>query len=256
MSWQKQTTKPLFPKVIWAMPQRQDQTARILVIGGNRESIKAPLAIHAALGPVFKQVSIVLPDIFQKQFKGGDGLIFCPSNQSGSLASRSLKILQQACSRHDCLLLAGDLTHNSQTTLLIDELLRSTELPTIASGDIADWLLPQVDHHQKRLVLIAPPSRLQSCLSGSQASQTYKPDLSLHLFAQLLMSLPASLQLVSWHGHHLWVRVGQDVISSPISDEQLADQQLAQLISKVSLYLNQDAIQPLAALASAIYPEA
>ena len=256
MSWRQQGAEPLFPEIVWGVPQRQEQTASVLLVGGNRESIKVLLATHAALMPIFRRVTIALPDIFQKQLKNMDNLMFCPSNQSGSLSGKGLQALGQACAEHDCLLLAGDFTHNSQTTLLVDQLLKQTSLPTIASGDIAGWILSQPAHYSQKLVLVVEPEQLQHYLGTTKASKLYKPDMSIHLFAELLGSLPSSLQLISWHANHLWAWANKTAVSSSRDDFQLnGQQQLASLSARLTLYLSQNPKQPLAALASAIYAE-
>ena len=93
MSWQVQTDQPLFPDLIWDQPQTKPQQPRLLVVGGREQSLTGPLALHQQLQSR-SRLKVAVPDVWQKKLpQAPAGVVFCPSNQSGSLASRGLEQL-------------------------------------------------------------------------------------------------------------------------------------------------------------------
>ena len=246
MSWQPQSAKPLFPDFIWSQPQRRGQTPRVLVVGGNQNSIASPLAIHAALVGKCQQLTIAIPDVLKRQLKGMDQLLFCPSNQSGSFGGDTLEVLTTAASSHDYLVIAGDITSNSQSLLMIKQLLDKVNNLTIISSDIAQLLLEQQAQAQLNQIWLLDTDQLQRYLTHKQLS----PKLtSLPNIASQLQNLPVNLQLLAPLADQWWVKVA-DQLSSTAVDGQQVDQ----ILAKIVLYIGQATEQIFESLTSAVYP--
>lgn len=141
--WQKQDpTKPLFPNIEWNKPERRDQAGRLAIIGGNKLGFAAVAtaytdAFEAGIG----QCRVVLPDALKRSIPTNiTDTLFVPTNPSGGMAKDGLPQMQATVAWADMLLLIGDTGRNSETAILLEELLQTNNTPTVITRDAVDLL--------------------------------------------------------------------------------------------------------------------
>ena len=131
MTIYQQKENPLFPELLWDQPQSGALRPKILLIGGNKDSLTAPLSSFQLLKDA-ANIQLVLPDFWEKTFKDdSDDIVFCPSTPSGSLSNLGLDKVLRLASENDLVLLAGSLTRNSQTKRLIINLVENISKPIV-----------------------------------------------------------------------------------------------------------------------------
>nr|MDQ3094139.1 hypothetical protein [bacterium] len=90
--WKKQLNEPLFPEIIWSRPENRMSAGKLLIIGGNKFAIAAPVnankySFDAGAG----SARVLMPEATHKAFGKiiSEGY-FAPSNFSGSFAKNAL----------------------------------------------------------------------------------------------------------------------------------------------------------------------
>ncbi len=122
--WYKQTDT-LFEDLLWSRPENKLHAGKLLIIGGNEHNFSAPdAAYEAALKAGAGSVRVLLPDVLKKTIGSVlENCEFAPTNKSGSFARTALDSWLEQASWADCVLIAGDIGHNSETTIVIEEFL-------------------------------------------------------------------------------------------------------------------------------------
>lgn len=163
--WQKQGDKPLFENLEWDKPERRDQAGRLLIIGGYQHNLNAPAkAYDYTKEQGVGATQIALPNKV-KRLVGSTlpGAIFLPSTASGELSRDGLNELLTHANWADTLLLPGDLGRNSQTTMLIADLLENTKQQAVLTKDAIDNLknAPELVLKRENTTIVASFSQLQ-----------------------------------------------------------------------------------------------
>lgn len=139
--WKKQTADtPLFEDILWSKPESRHTAGKLLIIGGNIHSFHAVAeaykAAHAAGVGVCR---VILPDALKKILPNARQLfetcLFVPSTPSGSFSKKSLTDILQEAQWADCILLAGNIGHNSETSLVIEGLLEKARQKIVIAED-------------------------------------------------------------------------------------------------------------------------
>jgi hypothetical protein len=140
--WQRQTAdNPLFPDLLWSRPENKRLAGKLLIIGGNVQGFAA--AAEAYNQASFAGVGtsrVILPDSLQKTvsriFEAGE---YVPSTPSGSLAKRALAEILDLSLWSDGVLIAGDLGRNSETAILLEQLLNKYSGQITITKDAVDY---------------------------------------------------------------------------------------------------------------------
>ncbi|MCU0667396.1 MAG: hypothetical protein MUF85_02150 [Patescibacteria group bacterium] len=140
--WQKQLQgKPLYPEIIWNKPENQAQAGKLLIIGGNSNAITTPSQTYQlALNQKVGQVKVVMP-LSTKKYFGGQApadILFAQSNPSGSFSQKAFDDIKLHISWADGTLLAGDFGHNSETAILLENIIKLPGL-LVFNGDTIDY---------------------------------------------------------------------------------------------------------------------
>src|SRR5688572_24551285 len=140
--WQKQTDKPLFPEILWSRPENRLGAGKLLIVGGNAQTIAAPLNAHtAAMEAGVGSARVLLPEHVKKVF---GALVaeaeFALSNPSGGFATQSLDALLMHASWADAVLLAGDFGRNSETSAVIEKFLQKFSGLVVITQDAVESL--------------------------------------------------------------------------------------------------------------------
>lgn len=163
--WQRQTEKRLFPELEWNKPERRDQAGRLLIIGGYQHNLNAPATAYEIVKEQgIGDVKVALPDKTKTLLgKNLPSAVFLPSTSSGELAHEAIEELVNYASWADTILVAGDVGRNSQTTLLISDIVQTTTNQTVITKDALDALQnsPQIVVDREATTLVASFAQLQ-----------------------------------------------------------------------------------------------
>ncbi len=139
-SWFKQTKDPMFPDIIWSKPEHKSKSGRVLVIGGSKNNLHCLSQAYqnlteAKVGALF----LIAPDSLKKQIQP---LIseaeFVPSTKLGSISEKSLSTIKSFAERSDAIFICGDLSHNSETTSVVENVVNYIKAPIIVTDDGLD----------------------------------------------------------------------------------------------------------------------
>jgi hypothetical protein len=158
--WIRQTDTPLFPQMEWSRPETRAQAGRLLIVGGNKFGFAAPAeAYNAAQKAGAGSIRVMLPESLRravgKLFPEAE---FAPSTISGSFAQRSLAEIIGASMWADGVLFPGDLSRNSETTVLLESYLGKYQHQVTLTKDVADLLCQQpisILHRPETLLVLA-----------------------------------------------------------------------------------------------------
>lgn len=219
----RQTNEPLFKDIFWSRPERADLAGSLVIIGGNRDALKAPMTAYSAAEDAgVGAVRILLPDVLRKQLGTHiSGLDYLPSTPSGGIGKEAFNIIRTISSSADRVLLAGDFARSSETSQLLEKLCLESDVPLTITGDALDALLA---HHEllnnQQHTLVANPGQFQKLLSNMHWPESYQSSMPLDTFNRLLTALPLLCSVVVLHSQHVWVKIGERVIATKRSDIQ------------------------------------
>lgn len=191
-AWQTQTkTKPLFPDLIWSRPERADLAGKLLIVGGSTHGFASVVKVmEAAKTAGIGEVKAVLPKGLEKHLGHSPELLYAPQTATGSFAKSSIAELGGYLSWAHGLLLPGDQTNNAETTIFAEELVRTTNLPTVITGEALDLLTPSLEQLQaKSLIVVANFRQLQQCVRANPLAEALLPRSTLEQRVQLLRKL-------------------------------------------------------------------
>lgn len=226
--WHKQTDKPLFGELEWNKPERRDQAGRLLIIGGYLHNLNAPAQSYEI---VTKQgigsVKVALPDK-TKRLLGStlDAAVFLPSTASGELSREGLDELLEYSGWADTILLPGDVGRNSQTTLLISDLIENTTAQLIITRDAVDILqnAPEIIAKREKTTLLLSFAQLQKLCQNLKlpTALVFSMDLIkmiefLHHFTE---EYPCSI--VTLHQNNLIVAVNGKVSTTHLPGSEIS----------------------------------
>lgn len=174
--WYKQDSKPLFAELEWNKPERRDHAGKICLLGGNVHSLTAPAKAYDVIkqtGP--SSVKIVLPDKAKRLMSSIlPEAQYLPSTSSGEFSQLGQTELEEILAWADTLLLPGDTGRNSETSILLETIVRSYAMQIVVTRDSLDSLMTNAglltDRPQTTLVLsFAQLQRLIKTLGRPQA---------------------------------------------------------------------------------------
>lgn len=141
---QKQSAKPLFPKILWERPINKRAAKSLLIIGGHATQFSATqLAYQEALAAGIGEAKVVLPDSVLK-LTGHSNLpdcLFVPSNNSGAMAKAALEEILVYAGESDGILLAGELSENAETVSMLEGLVEQVKNPLAMTDEVIKSLL-------------------------------------------------------------------------------------------------------------------
>lgn len=139
--WQKQTTEPLYPDILWSRPEAKHGAGKLAIIGGNAHAFGAPgIAWNTANDSGIGVVKVLLPDAVKKTVKymlpEAD---YAPSNPSGSFSKQSLADLLELANWSDATILSGDFGRNSETAVLLEDFVAKYSGLLTVTQDAVDY---------------------------------------------------------------------------------------------------------------------
>ncbi|MBP9738357.1 hypothetical protein KBD20_01575 [Candidatus Saccharibacteria bacterium] len=228
--WHRQGDKPLFEELEWNKPERKDQAGRLLIVGGNVHALAAPaqsyiLAQNLGIGTT----KVALPSKTKKLL--GDipfDALFLPSTPSGEFAKDGATELIEYALWADTVLLPGDVGRNSQTTLLLEELIISYSDQIVLTRDAVDTLSSDAVLllERPKTTLILSIAQLQTLIRNSDIPTPISFTMDLVKLVDLLHEITTkySCSIVTLHQSQFIVASGGKVSTTKtqVSDDEPA----------------------------------
>lgn len=227
--WIRQSDTPLYEQLEWDKPERKDQAGRLLIVGGNVHSLTAPALSYATAQSLgIGSQKVVLPRKAKRLIPEGEAFstLFLPSTPSGEFSKDGAHDLLEYALWADTVLLPGDTGRNSQTTVLIEELIRSYTGQVIVTRDTLDNLNAGAMElfQRENTTIVASIAQLQRLLKSLGHTKPVTFDMSLVALADLLHTLTLENQasLITLHQSQYIVahngKVGTTKQSSPTNE--------------------------------------
>lgn len=152
MEFAKQSSEPLFPKVLWNRPINRSGGGRLLLVGGHRDEFNDIGAIYQlAEASGIGSCHVVVPDSLRKLLGEVPEMSFVPSSQSGSLGKASTDHILQMAQDFDVLMLGANLSNNSETAVMLDVVVSNYEGRLVIFGEALNAF-----KHQMSLIIKRP----------------------------------------------------------------------------------------------------
>ncbi|MCA9308889.1 hypothetical protein KC973_00775 [Candidatus Saccharibacteria bacterium] len=225
-NWIKQTDKALFEQLEWDKPERRDQSGRLLIIGGHLHNLNAPGKAYEYVREVgIGSVQIALPSRV-KSLVGTTlpGAVFLPSTPSGEFSRDGLSELIAHAQWADTILVAGDVGRNSQTTMLLSDLLAQVSTPAVVTKDAIDALknTPEILLGRKETTIVASFSQIQAIAKRLKVAEAFTFSMGVvklvEQLTELITKYPSNI--VTLHQNTLLIASKGRVSTTPLSDNK------------------------------------
>jgi ADP-dependent NAD(P)H-hydrate dehydratase / NAD(P)H-hydrate epimerase len=255
--WQRQIDKPLFPELEWSRPETKSQAGKLLIIGGTKHGFAAPAEAYGAAAQAGAgSIRVMLPESLRrsvsKLFPEAD---FAPSNLSGSFAANSLAELCGASMWADGVLFPGDMSRNSETTILLENFLGKCPAQVTLTKDAADLLCQQPIHilHRPDTLLVLAMGQLQKLASEAHFPRAFTSDMGLVQLTENLHEFTKrfSLHIVTKHQGHYIAAVQGQVSTTKITHEKQVWR--LQTAAATSVWWLQNPSKPFEAITTALH---
>ena len=222
--WHKQGRGvPLFPEIEWNRPEQKTLAGKLLIVGGNVHGMGAVMQAYEAAGRAgVGECRVVLPDALKKHIKAAPfECLFVASTPNGSISKEATSEVKTYTQWADGLLLIGDMGGNSETAIVLAELLKLA-IPIVITRDAIDlvrleaseWLqsphicvMATFGQLQKLFQTVHYPKLLLFNMQVAQLVDT------LHKFT---ITYPSNI--ITLHQQQLIVAAGGKVSTTPCED--------------------------------------
>lgn len=196
--WLKQANdKPLFADLAYDKPERKDQAGKLLIIGGNLHGFATPAKAYEYVKQEgVGHVRVCLPDALRSTLHAfWTDAVFCPSTPSGSFARDSKELLLNNSLWSDGLLFPGDMGRNSETAIVLDELIGTLHIPITITKDALDYYLsrPKIILDRPNTLIVASFSQLQKLCSSYGVALPLTYTMSLTNLVEIIHELTEKL---------------------------------------------------------------
>lgn len=227
--WHKQTTdQPLFPDLLWSRPENKRHAGKLLIIGGNSFGFSAVgEAYNEAQNAGAGTVRVLLPEAVRKVVgRVIEHAEFAPSNPSGSFSQAALGGWLAQADWADGVLLTGDLGHNSETAIVLEQFLAKYSGQVTLTQDAVEYCLKNAAECLQRpnTTLVVTMAQLQKIGVNAKSETAFTFDMgmlsllkALHAFTLLY---PASI-VIKHMGTYYVTTAGQ--VSTTKSEQSPTD---------------------------------
>lgn len=225
--WQKQTFgQPLFPDLIWSRPENRNQAGKLLIIGGNAHGFAAAAeaygqATEAGIGAA----RVLLPDSLQKTvgkvFVAGE---YAPSTPSGSFSKKALSEALAMAGWADSVLLAGDFGRNSETAILLEQLLSKYTGQLTLTKDALDYFMktPELVLRRENTLLVLSFAQLQKLATAARFTQAFTFEMDFLRLVDTLHEFTETYEaaIIVQHLDTVFTAAGGQVSTTKLSEER------------------------------------
>lgn len=225
--WSRQTTDtPLFPDIEWSRPEQKIHAGKLAIIGGNKLGFRAVADAYddaTALGA--GQARVILPDALKRNLPATIlDAVYVPSNPSGGMSREGSGIIAATATWADHLLLVGDMGRNSETAMLMEELL-ACQVPMTITRDAFDLLkhASQKMVERERTTLVISFAQMQKLLQAVYYPKIVSFSMTLQSLVETMhkFTITYPIQIVTFHQNHLVIAKGGDVVTSNFDNPML-----------------------------------
>ena len=253
--WKKQIIEePLFPDVDWNRPEQKTKAGKLLIVGGSTHGFSAVVKSYsAALETGVGEVKVAIPDGLKKNLPPNfsDG-IFLPTNASGAFSKEGEVELIAAHQWANGILLVGDSGQNSETGILYEKLLNSTDGWITITRDAVELLYNSAENLANRpnTNLVVNFSQIQKLFSKVYYPKILTFSMQFISFIEALhkftITYPVTLTVL--FNNKIIVAHDGEVVSQNFDNQMTLIS--GQLAAKIATYLLWSPKKPLQAIAT------
>lgn len=254
--WQKQDpATPLFPDILWEKPERRDLAGKLLVVGGSDGGIHdVAQSFQVAKDAGIGEVRVLVPDKLKPITKHIEGVDFLPATSTGNFAHSGGDQLLFMAGQVNGVLLPGNIGRNSETAMLLADLLRSYSGKLCITKDAIDALYGETNNLLNRpdTLLVVSFAQLQRLAKESKSPTAFRSDMDFLIFIEKLhdFSLKCQAMIVTKHQDQILLAVDGNIISTERKD--LSELWCVDLVSKALTFWIHHPKNPLEAIASSL----
>lgn len=212
------SNQPLYPNIVWSRPENKNGSGKLLIIGGNSTSFSNVAkefsdAEKAGVGICH----VLVPASLSKITKDIPFIEYAPANPSGSFSRKALAEILGVLKITDGLLIAGDLGKNSETSLLLEDLLAKFSGPVfISSNALASFASISFILNREKTVLFVDKKQLRDIFIEAKSTFAITSELPKAKLAEALIHFSSSHQstLVVQDFNNVWVAHSRKIIES------------------------------------------
>ncbi len=250
----KQTDQPLYPKALWNRPISRSGAGRLLVLGGHSQEFSVPQAVfQAAQAAGIGECRVILPDSLIKVVgQLADLATFVPSSPGGSFGRGALGPILELARDYDGLIIAGSMSKNSETAILLEGILERLDQPLILGEEI--W--PMLKHRPE--VILSHPKRLIIGTTGGLFRLAGQLKVPVRLRPEAgLLNLIDLIEGLAERGSADWLMISSDLIvnaeGKTLVTPGLASFDSSLVLGVAATFWLQNLAKPLEGLATASY---
>lgn len=254
--WQKQDSgKPLFPDILWEKPERRDLAGKLLVVGGSGGGIHdIAQAFEVSKEAGIGEVRALVPESIKKLTKHIEGIDYLPATATGNFAHTGSEQLLLMSSQVDGVLMPGNIGRNSETAMLLADLLRSYNGKLCATKDAVDALYGEATNLLKRqdTLLVVSFAQLQRLAREVKSPVAFRSDMDFMFFLERMheFSLKHQAMIITKHHDQILLAIDGKVISTERKD--LSELWCVDIASKAMTFWLHHPKQPLESITSSI----
>lgn len=220
--WLKQLpSKPLFPEIEWAKPERRDQAGRLLIIGGNKLGFAAVAEGYgSALETGVGEAKVLLPDCLKKSVPPTLlDVIFAGCTPSGGLSKDALPELRAASEWSSGVLLIGDAGRNAETALAYEDFIQGYHGQLTVTRDAIDLVKNNSSLLAERpdTLIVASFAQVQKLFQGLYYPKILTFNMQLLQLVEALhkFTITNPCTILTLHKDTIIVASGGSVITQP-----------------------------------------
>ena len=223
MSWQKQTSEPLYPDLHWSRPVNKAHAGKLLIIGGNTQGFSSvSFAQQETLQAGIGESRIVVPSSLKKYLGLQLDTEYVDSTSIGSLSRGSLPAIVSYMHWADATWIAGDIGKNSETNLLVEDIVQKTDGRLILSRDAIDqfYANPSLILDRDQTLVCCDVTQIQK-LSSKYGPLTITSNMGIIQLAEFLQSFTETINahVVLHTDDKILIGVNGEVVSSAATVE-------------------------------------
>lgn len=255
--WHKQVAEePLFKDLLWSKPENKAHAGKLLIIGGNAHAFSAPATAYAIAQQTGIGVAkVLLPEALRKPIGGSlENGEFAKSNNSGSFSKLALAEWLDFANWADGVLLAGELSNNSETVTLIEQFLIRFEGQVTMTQDAISSIVSDPSHALSRpnTILVTDFPQLQKITTNIKFKQALLSNMPIASVVDHLHVFTATYKAAIALNHNDTFFIAKD---GQVSTTKVTTNQHWQVAyaAKLSVWALQNPSKLFAALTTAVY---
>ncbi|HXR49644.1 MAG TPA: hypothetical protein VN778_01300 [Verrucomicrobiae bacterium] len=225
--WHKQTPgQPLFADLLWSRPENKRQAGKLLIVGGNAHGFAAPAQAYAEAEKAgVGTARVLLPDSLQKTvgrvLEAGE---YAPSTPSGSFSRQAVSEALAMGNWADGVLLAGDFGRNSETAVLLEQLIAKHDGQLTITQDALDYFTksPLALLDREKTTVVASFAQLQKIASSAHFPTAFTFDMDFLRLIDVVheLSLQHSAAIVTKHLETIFVAYNGEVGTTKLKEDK------------------------------------